>query len=79
MGTKMVRLDEEVYGRIEAHKRDDETFSETVERLIGGPSLLSLRGILSAEEAQQFREGIERADEAGREEVDELVERFDEA
>ena len=79
MGTKMVRIDEEVYEQIEAHKRDDETFSETIERLIGGPSLLSLQGILSEAEADQFREAIEAADEASREEGDELVERFEDA
>ena len=79
MGTKMVRIDEDVYEHIEAHKRDDETFSETIERLVGGPSLLSLQGILSEAEAAQFREAIEEASEASREEGDELVERFDDA
>jgi len=34
-GTKSVRLDEHVYELVESHKRDDETFSEAVERLIG--------------------------------------------
>ena len=40
METKTVRLDEEVYERIKAHKRDDETFSEAIDRLTGGYSLL---------------------------------------
>ncbi|MBB6647487.1 DUF7557 family protein [Halobellus ruber] len=34
MGTKSVRLDEEVYERVRAYKRDDETFSDAVARLI---------------------------------------------
>jgi len=42
MGTKQVRLSEDVYARIESKKRDDETFSEAVDRLIGNVSLLDL-------------------------------------
>lgn len=44
MGTKSVRLDEDLYERIEAHQREDETFSEAIERLIGGYSLLDFTG-----------------------------------
>jgi predicted CopG family antitoxin len=40
MGTKQVRLDEDVYDRISAHKRDGESFSETIERLTSGYSLV---------------------------------------
>lgn len=53
MSTRNVRLDEDVYERIKSEKRPDETFSETVERLIGGASLLDLAGILSDEEARR--------------------------
>lgn len=77
MGTKSVRLDEDVYETIKAHKRDGETFSEAIERLIDGPSLLSLRGILSDEEAESFREVIDEADSDARDDVDEIVESFD--
>lgn len=42
MGTRNVRLDEDVYERVAAHKRDDETFSETVDRLLRDVSLLDL-------------------------------------
>jgi len=42
MGTKSVRLDEDVYERVKAHKRSDETFSEAVARLLRDVSLLDL-------------------------------------
>jgi hypothetical protein len=42
MGTRNVRLDEDVYERVAAHKRDDETFSEAVDRLLRDVSLLDL-------------------------------------
>ncbi|PSQ06801.1 hypothetical protein BRC97_05930 [Halobacteriales archaeon QS_6_71_20] len=37
-----MRLDEEVYERVRAHKRDDETVSEAITRLMGDVSLLDL-------------------------------------
>jgi predicted CopG family antitoxin len=74
MGTKSIRLDEEVYERVAARKREDETFSEAIDRLIGGPSLLELAGMLSDEEAAEFREIVEDVDETAMADVDELLE-----
>lgn len=58
MGTKTVRLDDEIYERIRSEKRDDETFSEAIERLIGEVSLLDLAGSLSEAEAREAKEAI---------------------
>jgi predicted CopG family antitoxin len=33
MGTRHVRIDEQLYERLQAHKQEDETFSETIDRL----------------------------------------------
>ena len=63
MSTKTIRLDENVYELLRSKKRDDETFSEAVERLLGGPSLRELAGILSDEEAAEFREVIDEAND----------------
>lgn len=76
MGTKNVRLDEDVYERVKSEKRDDETFSEAIERLIGGASLLELVGILSDDEAEAMRVAIEDVDEESTADVDGLVTRF---
>jgi predicted CopG family antitoxin len=73
MGTKMVRLDDDVYERIEAHKREDETFSEAIDRLIEVPPLRTLAGILSDEEAEEFHEVIEDVDSTATADVDDLV------
>ena len=69
----MVRLDDDVYERIEAHKREDETFSEVIDRLIGVPSLRTLTGILSDEEAEEFREVVEDVDSTATTDVDGLA------
>lgn len=79
MGTKHVRLDEDVYEAIRARKHEDETFSEAVERLVGGPSLLEIAGILSDEEADEFREAADEVDAVDDEDLDDLVDRFEDA
>jgi predicted CopG family antitoxin len=58
MGTRTVRLDEDLYERIAARKRDDETFSEAIERLVGGPSLHEFRGLFSEEEVETVEAAI---------------------
>ncbi|WP_331234987.1 antitoxin VapB family protein [Natronorarus salvus] len=71
MGSKTVRLDDDVYERLRAHKRDDETFSEAVDRLLGEHSLLDLVGIYSEEEVEEVESALvekERRDAARRRE-----------
>ncbi|QZP39497.1 antitoxin VapB family protein [Halobaculum magnesiiphilum] len=77
MSTKPVRLDEDVYNRIKAHKRDDETFSEAIDRLIGGPSLRDLGGILDSDTVDTMREEIEAVEDDDAEEVEAVAERFE--
>lgn len=77
MGTKTIRLDEDVYEMLSARKREDETFSEAVERLVGGRSFLELAEMLSDEEAAAFREGISSSHRDHDEEIEELLAEFE--
>ena len=77
MGTKMVRIEDGVYEMIRTKKRDDETFSDAIERLIGGGSLLDLYGLSEDEDIEEMREAIGETKEQTRERVDELRERAD--
>ena len=79
MSTKSVRLNKDVYERIKSEKRSDETFSETIDRLTGGASLLDLVGILSDEEAAEFRAAIDETDEDAVTEIAQVVERFEDS
>lgn len=72
-----VRLEEHVYQRIKANKHDDESFSEAVERLIGGRSLRELRGVFDEGQVAEMREAIEAADRKDREEARDIGERFE--
>jgi predicted CopG family antitoxin len=77
--TKHIRVDEDLYERIKSESEPDERLSETLERLIGGPSLLDLAGTLSDEEADEFREVVDSVREETTAEVDDVVKQFDSA
>ena len=72
MGTKSVRLDEDVYETVKAKKKEDETMSEAIERLIGGKSILDLYDTVSEEDADKMEEAIEEMDRRGRADMEEL-------
>ena len=74
--SKSIRLSEEAYERLAAHKRDDETFSEVVLRLAGERSLLELAGILTDEEADALRDAIEERRERRTVELQEVTDRM---
>lgn len=73
MGTKTVRLEEDVYEMLTSRKRDDETYSEAVERLVGGRSIVELAGVYTEEETRKVEESLkrkyEREDEERRKEM----------
>jgi len=77
MGTKPVRVEEKVLERIKARKREGETLSDTIERLIRGPSLLDLAGLLTEEEAEEAKEAIRVSREADLEKEKRLSEKIE--
>ncbi|WP_247730278.1 antitoxin VapB family protein [Halovivax limisalsi] len=77
MATKSVRLEEDVYERIKAKKREDETFSAAIDRLTTEYSLLDFAGGYTDEEAADHRALLERSDETGVADHRELLERMD--
>lgn len=72
-----IRLEDDVYERIKANKREDESFSDAVDRLIGGRSLRDLRGVFSEDQVNEMRSAVEAADDMDRDEVREVAERFE--
>jgi predicted CopG family antitoxin len=77
--SKSIRLSEEAYERLAAHKREDETFSEVVLRLAGERSLLELAGILSDEEADALRDAVDDRRERRSGELEEVADSMREA
>ena len=72
-----IRLEDDVYERIKANKRDDESFSDAVDRLIGGRSLRELRDVFDDDQVSEMRDAIEAADQTDRDEVRKVAERFE--
>lgn len=67
MGTKTISLADDAYRRLRRLKRDDESFSDVVQRLTGRGDLMRFHGAISAELADElqagsteFRERLER-------------------
>ena len=75
--SKQIRLKDDVYERIKANKRDDESFSDAVERLIGGRSLRDLRSVFDENRVNEMRDAIKAADREDRDEIRETTERFE--
>jgi len=70
------QLDEAVYERIAAHKRDEETFPEAIDWLIGGDSLREFAGGYSAETADRHRELLADAEAKAAEDRRERLQRL---
>jgi predicted CopG family antitoxin len=82
MSTKRtVKLDPDLYERVKAQKRDDETFSETIERLIGEVSLLDLSdgGEPNPERAAEMKEALDRGAQKDSEEAAKMARRLSES
>lgn len=75
MGSKTIHLDEDVYEKLAAHRRDGESYSETVERLLDGPSLLELQGIYSEAEVEAVEAQLRESDAVDRRRRREALER----
>jgi predicted CopG family antitoxin len=59
MGTKNVSLDDDAYEKLEAHKREGESFSDVVRRLAGGVTLSEYYGVLDDETASELEAFVE--------------------
>lgn len=63
MGSTTIRLSDDVYERLRALKREDETFSEAVDRLLRGGSLVDLAGLWSPDTVEEVRTVLADVDE----------------
>lgn len=79
MGTKTVRLDEDVYEYIRAKKRDDETFSDAVSRLTDDWSLQDLAETYTGNQADRHRERLRESEETAAANREGLLERLESA
>lgn len=72
-----VRLNDDLYERINANKREGESFSDVIERLIDDRSLRDLREVFDDEEVSEMRDAIDTADAQDVTEVQDVADRFE--
>jgi predicted CopG family antitoxin len=77
--SKSIRLSEDAYERLEAHKTEEESFSDVVLRLAGERSLEELAGILDDEAAASVRQAVEDRRERRSEAIEETAATMDDA
>lgn len=58
MGTKSLTITEEAYDRLKAHKRADESFTDTILRLTRGDRDV-MKGFGAMADVEGFREAVE--------------------
>ncbi|MFB6191998.1 MAG: hypothetical protein ABEI11_01615 [Haloarculaceae archaeon] len=57
---KTIRVSEEYPARLSAHKKDDETMEETLRRMTRGPHPSDVAGLLTAGEAEDAKQAVNR-------------------
>ncbi len=77
--SKSIRLSEDAYERLEAHKTEEESFSDVVLRLAGERSLEELAGILDDEAAASVRQAVEDRRERRNEVIEETAATMEDA
>jgi len=73
---KTIKVTDETHRRIKSLRKDDETMGEALDRLINEPALLDLYGLCAEEDVAEMRDAIDAADERGREDTDNIRDRF---
>lgn len=58
MGTKSLTITDEAYNRLKEHKREDESFTDTILRLTGSEQDL-MKGFGAMSDVEGFREAVE--------------------
>ena len=77
MGTKQIRVSEDLYARIRSENREDETLGETLERLVGEYTLEDFAAdaapAADAWDTDELEADLEDYDRRNREELDEQL------
>lgn len=74
MGTKSLTITEEAYERLKSHKREDESFTDTILRLTGEDRDV-MAGFGAMADVDGFREAVEETEAALDEDLAERADR----
>lgn len=71
-----VRLADDVYERIKSQMRDDETFSEAIDRLTSEWTLLDFAAVDPVVDPETHRAALERSEQQGIEDTNDRLDRI---
>lgn len=60
MSVKTITITEEAYRKLVRARREGESFTDVINRILGGPSILELAGILDPEVGDKVAEEVAR-------------------
>lgn len=60
MAVKTITVTEEAYRKLASLKRPGESFTDVINRVLGGPSVLKLAGILTPEAGDRLKKEVRR-------------------
>lgn len=76
MASHTVNLSDEAYRRLRNAKREGESFSDVVNRVLGSGSILDLVGMLNKENAEAFRDAARSMNRRASREIDRIAGRM---
>jgi len=72
VSSKNISISESAYRKLKALKKENESFTDAVNRLTEERSLLEIAGILSDEEADNIRDNVEDLRDRSRDRVEDV-------
>ena len=75
MDAKNISISDEAYARLAAFKKDNESFTDVVNRLTGKRSILELAGLLTESEGESVERSVVELKEASGWRVEEIAKR----
>ncbi len=79
MASKTITISEEAYERLKSRKKENESFTNVINKLTRERSLTEIAGILSEDEADRLEERIKERRDETRARMDDLKERMKDA
>lgn len=73
MSSKNISISESAYRKLKALKRENESFTDAVNRLTSERSLLDIAGVLSDEEADEIRDRVKDMRDRSRDRVEDVA------